>query len=202
MKKKTKNEFWNLIFSAFLVAAFLVCSYFFIGIVNDSFAHEQSKKIFFTGLIFAIFGLILFYSTRVGDGKQVWRFSLAALVLMVLPSLYVMIASVSCGLPLHEQISSRSEVVNIAAVIFGYGIPYTFLSGYELAPEKKKEQPAESSSAPAEEDRSIEEIKDTRIPEETDEDDEDDETETFEEASGSEDTEDTVPEDYDIENFM
>lgn len=144
MKKKSKNEFWNLFFSAFLVVAFMVCSYFFMGIINDSFAHDAPKKILFTSLLFVIFGLILFYATRVGDGKQVWRFSLAALLLMVLPSLYVIIASVAGGFPLHEQISSRSEIVNIAGAILGYGIPYTFLSGYELAPAKKSEQDDET----------------------------------------------------------
>ena len=51
---------------------------------------------------------------------------------MVLPALYVIIASAAAGWPFHDVISQRSELVDIAAVILGYGIPYTFLSGFEL----------------------------------------------------------------------
>lgn len=132
MKKKNKNEIWNLIFSAFLVTAFLICSYFFLGIVHDSFALEKVKEVLFNGLIFALFGALLFYATRVGDGKQVWRFSPATLVLMVLPALYIVLATAIGGLPWHDPLSARPIVSYIAAAVFGYGVPYTFLSGFEL----------------------------------------------------------------------
>ena len=132
MKKKTKNDVWNLIFSAFLVTAFMICSTFFIGMINDSFAQDTVKKTLLTALIFVLFGLILFYATRVGDGKQVIRFSAATLLLMVLPALYVILASVIASMPFHTQLSEHFEVVNIAAVVLGYGLPYTFVSGYEL----------------------------------------------------------------------
>lgn len=205
LKKKTKNEFWNLIFSAFLIAAFLLCSYFFIGIVNESFAHDQPKKIFFTGVIFIVFGLILFYATRVGDGKQVWRFSLAALLLMVLPSLYVIIASVAEGLPFHSQISSRSEIVNVAAVIFGYGIPYTFLSGFEMTPEKAALTNNGTSSADRPAD--TEDIEESQRPEEfvPAEEPEDifqsEEAEYANEPSDAEVSAETADEEYDLDNF-
>ena len=130
--KKKKNDVWNLVFSAFLVTAFLVCSAFFIGMINDSFSQDAVKRTLMTALVFVLFGLLLFYATRVGDGKQVVRFSAVTLILMVIPALYVIIASAAEGWPLHDVISQRSELVNIAAVILGYGIPYTFLSGFEL----------------------------------------------------------------------
>ena len=69
-KKKDK---WNLLFSAFLVTAFLICAYFFVGLINDSYMDDLTAKQLMTSLVFAFFGLILFYATRVGDGKQIKR---------------------------------------------------------------------------------------------------------------------------------
>lgn len=130
--KKSKNEISNLIFSAILVTAFVVCSSFFMGMINDRFSQDAMMRTLLMSLIFALFGGLLFYATRVGDGKQVLRFSPATLILMVLPALYIVIASAVGGLPFHEQISSNSELSYIAGAVFGYGLPYTFLSGYEI----------------------------------------------------------------------
>ena len=69
--KKNKNEIMNLLFSAFLVTAFMVCAGFFLGMINDSFSQDAVKRTLFVSLIFALFGGLLFYATRVGDGKQV-----------------------------------------------------------------------------------------------------------------------------------
>ena len=68
---KKKNDVWNLVFSAFLVTAFLICASFFIGMINDSFTQDSVKRTLLTALIFVLFGLLLFYATRVGDGRQV-----------------------------------------------------------------------------------------------------------------------------------
>ena len=162
MKKKSKNDVWNLIFSAFLVTAFMVCSTFFTGMINDSFEQDTVKRVLLTALIFVLFGLILFYATRVGDGKQVIRFSAATLILMVLPALYVILASVITAMPFHSQLSQHYEAVNIAAVILGYGLPYTFVSGYELdrsddktdgkTDDKPEEAEETAEEQPAEED--------------------------------------------------
>ena len=76
--------------------------------------------------------MILFYATRVGDGKQVKRFSLSTLLIMVLPSLYIIIAGITSNLPFSEQLNAHPQMINFAAVALGYGIPYTFLSGFEL----------------------------------------------------------------------
>lgn len=161
--KKKKVDRWNLVFSAFLVTAFLVCASFFIGMINDSYAQEPVKHTLFVALVFVLFGLLLFYATRVGDGKQVVRFSPVALILMVLPALYVIIASAVSGLPFHDVISQRSELVNIAAVILGYGIPYTFLSGFELAPADKPSPTAEALSTEEPQDNAVSDTTDEDI---------------------------------------
>ena len=158
--KKRKNEIMNLIFSAFLVTAFLICSAFFLGMIKDSFSQDAVKSTLLTALIFALFGGLLFYATRVGDGKQVFRFSAGTLIIMVLPALYVIIASVVQAMPLHEQISTHSELANIAAVIFGYGLPYTFLSGYELDTPKEDDNKIADTQPVSEEQISEQEISD------------------------------------------
>ena len=146
-KKKDK---WNLLFSAFLVTAFLICAYFFTGLINDSYMDDMTSKQLMTSLVFTFFGLILFYATRVGDGKQIKRFSLSTLLIMVLPSLYIILAAAAPFLPLHEQISARNEFIYIAGAVFGYGIPYTFLSGYEVDTSesyKKRKKAAQEGKA-------------------------------------------------------
>ena len=125
MKKTNKKDTVNLFFSAFLILAFVVCAHFFAN-----FALGQSE-------VFSNVIQLLFYATRVGDGKPVKRFSPLTLIIMVLPALYIMIASIASGMPLHDAFvvneSSLGLVATLAGVVFGYGVPYTFLSGYEIA---------------------------------------------------------------------
>ena len=146
----------NLLFSAFLIIGYIVCAYFLLGLIKDSFQDNAAAQGICKGLLFALFGLILFYATRVGDGKQVWRFSAASLILVVIPSLYILLTPVITALPLSAQIASRGELVFLAGVAFGYGIPYTFLSGYELdttggdTSDSEGEELSEEASLPAE----------------------------------------------------
>ena len=55
-----------------------------------------------------------------------------------------MVASLASGMPLHDAFvvngSTLSLVTTLAAVVFGYGIPYSFLSGYELAEEETEDE--------------------------------------------------------------
>lgn len=132
MNKPKKKDIMNLFFSAFLIIGFVVCAYFLLGLIKDSFQDNAAAQTICKGMIFALFGAILFYATRVGDGKQVWRFSAASLILVVIPSLYILLAPVIPGMPLGTELASRPEIIALAGVAFGYGIPYTFLSGYEL----------------------------------------------------------------------
>ncbi|MDE7390266.1 MAG: hypothetical protein K2M82_04925 [Lachnospiraceae bacterium] len=133
--KKRKKEAINMFFSAFLVMAYIVCSYFLLQL-----AYKMTNITFVQIAIIAlmtIFGLFLFYATRVGDGKQVKRFSPSVLILMVLPSIYVISAFFAVGLPLHDQIFNTEQVLYLASVTLGYSIPYTFTSGFELVTEEE-----------------------------------------------------------------
>ena len=138
---KNKKNTSNLIFSVFLVIAYIICTFFFVGLIKSSTALSETVKSLLVTAVFVIFGLILFYATRVGDGKQIRRFSLSTLIIMDLPAIYIILASVASGLPFSTEIASCPEVVYFAGVALGYGIPYTFLSGYEIdIPEEDKDE--------------------------------------------------------------
>lgn len=129
-----KKNTINLILSAFLVIAFIVCTYFF-----STLNQTTTVQSVINALVTVVFGLILFYATRVGDGKPVKRFSVATLIIMVLPSLYILLTSLAPSLPLGDTLGSSSIVVCLAGVALGYGIPYTFLSGFEVEKEEAEE---------------------------------------------------------------
>ena len=127
LKKPDKRETINLFFSAFLILAFIVCAHFFTQFtanLDATFATVVNM------LIYVVFGLLVFYATRVGDGKPVKRFSVVTLLVLVLPSLYILVASVAKFMPLNNI---------FAGAALGYGIPYTFVSGFEMAPEDAEE---------------------------------------------------------------
>lgn len=149
---KSKKNTSNLVFSACLVTAFVICAYFFEGMITTSTGMSDTIKSLLEALLFVIFGLFLFYATRVGDGKQVRRFSLSTLIIMDLPALYIILASFATGLPFSEQIASSNVMVYAAAVVLGYGIPYTFLSGYEIQPEEEEETDTDDDSEESDED--------------------------------------------------
>ena len=132
---KNKRDTINLIFSAFLVIAYIICSYFF-----TSFASTMASPVkeILTAVVFAVFGLLVFYATRVGEGKAVRRFSLATLLILDLPALYIIVAAVAPGLPLHDVLNAslNPAVMTIASFALSYGIPYTFVSGFELVTEE------------------------------------------------------------------
>lgn len=143
MKKPTKRETINLILSAFLILGYIVCSYFFLTMAATAPALEPYIQV----LVFAVFGLVVFYATRIGDGKQVKRFSLATLIILDIPALYVILASFLPKMPLHNFIANLggttplqySPLLILACIALGYGIPYTFLSGYEIKSEDEQE---------------------------------------------------------------
>ncbi|MCQ4021913.1 MULTISPECIES: hypothetical protein [unclassified Ruminococcus] len=145
MKKPSKRELFNLICSAFLVLGFGVCAYFFSVFAGSSLADNVLGKVVYL-LIFVLFGLILFYATRVGDGKQIKRLNIASLVLICLPALYVLLAYLLSFMPLHEQLGDSNSVAAVlAGVAFGYGLPYSFLSGYEINDEAEEKEKAEET---------------------------------------------------------
>lgn len=143
MKKPTKRETLNLVLSAFLILGYIVCTYFFLTMAATAPALEPYVQV----LVFLVFGLVVFYATRIGDGKQVKRFSLATLLILDVPAFYVILASFLPNMPLHGFIANLggttalqySPLLILACVALGYGIPYTFLSGYEEKTEEDEE---------------------------------------------------------------
>ncbi len=141
MKKPNKKDTLNLFFSAFLVLAFIICAHFFTQFTSTL---STTASAIISTLLYVVFGLLLFYATRVGDGKAVKRFSAITLIIMVLPSLYIIIASFATGMPLNSVFASDtpgtvSVIGALAGVALGYGIPYTFLSGFEVPVENDDE---------------------------------------------------------------
>ena len=160
--KKSTSEKINLIFSAFLIFAFIICTYF-IGSYSTTIANDVLRNAV-PVILFIVFGLFLFYATRVGDGKPVYRVSAAVLLLIVCPSLYILLAYLLEALPLHEQIATYGDTMTkIAAVALGYGLPYSFVSGFELACDDAEEivedDMAQDSEGSAQEDSAEEEEK-------------------------------------------
>lgn len=154
----SKSNKINIIFSSFLVIGYIICTYFFSSIAGQ-IAGIGGKLLQI--LIMLLFGLLLFYATRVGEGKQVKRFSLAVLLLIDVPALYLILAALVPALPLHDFVApatsaisltgaatsnSPSIILMMACVALGYGIPYTFFSGYEMK-EEGEEEAAEEEAA-------------------------------------------------------
>lgn len=198
MKKPSKREQINLFFSAFLILGFGVCAYFFSTISGTSLSDNTIGKSV-TMLIFVLFGLIIFYATRVGDGKQIKRFSIASLILVCLPAIYAIMAYIFEFVPLHAQISANQTAAIIAAFALGYGIPYTFLSGYEIAEEEEiaEEKSEEEKAALDEESVDYSEIKTLELESDENNDEEEKTEATAEEKTAeddeiSEDTEKTI----------
>ena len=154
----TKRSKDNIIFSSFIIIGYIVGTYFF-----SSLASQVSGTLgsLIQILILLILGLLLFYTTRVGEGKQVRRFSLAVLLLIDLPALYIILAALIPALPFHDAIAPQntmammglggqnapSIILMAACVALGYGLPYTFFSGYEI--QEEGEETAEEATQEA-----------------------------------------------------
>lgn len=136
MEPKKAKKKWdiNQLLSAFLVIAYIVCMFFLEQVINT--LENATLRLTLIVLMCVVFGLLLFYATRVGDGKQIMRFSLSVLILMVLPGLYIVLCTFIPSLPLASQLMQSSIVPILGFVMLGYGIPYTFTSGYERETEK------------------------------------------------------------------
>lgn len=133
-KKNTARDNVNLFFSAFLIVAYIVCGFFFISFAETLAGDALKASI--TAAVLAIFGLLVFYATRVGEGKSVKRFSIVTLVLLVLPTLFIVLAGIIGSFPFHAELVKTPVVGYMAAIAFGYALPYTFLSGFENVSEE------------------------------------------------------------------
>ena len=123
MRKPTKQEHINLFFSAFLIIAFIVCSNFFSSFTSTQ---DMFTMQIISSAVYAVFGLLLFYATRVGDGKAIARFSPITLIVLVLPSLYIIIATLGASMPLHDVFVDKSAghlsiISSLAAVALAFG---------------------------------------------------------------------------------
>lgn len=133
---KSGREKLNLFFSSFLVIGYIICSYFFMSLTSRV---SQGVSNLIQVVVFLLFGLILFYATRVGEGIAVKRFSPIVLCILDIPALFVIIATLAPAFPLHDALATQPMVMTFACVALGYGIPYTFLSGFELKEEIDEE---------------------------------------------------------------
>ena len=146
LKKPDKRETINLFFSAFLMLAFIVCAQFFSQFAASLSVNGKLSTIgqLVLILVYVVFGLLLFYATRVGDGKVVKRFSPLTLIILVIPSLFLIIASFVeipfiSGFVSSSTGNTVSMIIALAGVALGYGIPYTFISGFELKTDEDEE---------------------------------------------------------------
>ena len=149
MRKPDKKEHINLFFSAFLIIAFIVCANFFSKFTENM---DLMTGRLISAAVYAVFGILLFYATRVGDGKAIMRFSPLTLIVLVLPTLLIILATLFEGMPLHKTfapdgVTGLSVVTSLAAVAFGYGLPYSFCSGFELETDDAAKK-AEDDGAP------------------------------------------------------
>ena len=149
MRKTTKRDNINLLISAFLVIGYIVFAYIFSSFVGTTVDATVGGII--NMAIYLVFGLILFYATRVGDGKQLIRFSIPTLILIDLPAIYIIVAYFAVGLPFHTELAANSTVVMLAAAALGYAIPYTFLSGFELVQDETPQAAEEAQPEAVEE---------------------------------------------------
>ena len=121
MRKPDKKEHINLFFSAFLIIAFIVCANFFSKFTENM---DLMTGRLISAAVYAVFGILLFYATRVGDGKAIMRFSPLTLIVLVLPTLLIILATLFEGMPLHKTfapdgVTGLSVVISLAAVAFG-----------------------------------------------------------------------------------
>lgn len=148
MRKPDKKEHLNLFFSAFLIIAYIICANFFANFAATM--DSMTAQLISIG-VNVLFGVLLFYATRVGDGKAVKRFSPLTLIILVLPTLFIIVGSLAEFMPLHDVFAADkltgklSVITMLSAVALGYGIPYSFFSGFEMAYDDAPVQDEEAS---------------------------------------------------------
>ena len=138
---KSGREKLNLFFSSFLIIGYIVCAYFFMALTSRV---DGAVASLIQVAVFTLFCLLIFYATRVGEGVPVKRFSAIVLCVLDIPALFVIIATLAPAFPLHVALASQPVVMMFACIALGYGIPYTFLSGFEIQEEIDEEAVAEA----------------------------------------------------------
>ncbi|MGN1138692.1 MAG: hypothetical protein ACI4RM_04525 [Ruminococcus sp.] len=160
-KKNSSRDNVNLFFSAFLIIAYIVCGFFFLTFINSAAVQGDIIKNALTAVVLLVFGLLIFYATRVGEGKTVKRLSIVTLIVLDLPALFIVLAYVLPFMPLNSLLAENPTIALMASVALGYGIPYAFISGFETV--EIKEEAEEVLEGGIEEE--ISEVKETTAPE-------------------------------------
>ena len=139
-KKNSSRDNVNLLFSAFLIIAYIVCGFFFLTFINSAAVQGDIIKNALTSVVLLVFGLLIFYATRVGEGKTVKRLSIVTLVVLDLPALYIVLAYILPFMPLSDVFAGTPAIPLMAAIALGYGIPYAFISGFETVEIKEEKE--------------------------------------------------------------
>lgn len=139
-KKNSSRDNVNLLFSAFLIIAYIVCGFFFLTFINSAAVQDDIIKNALTSVVLLVFGLLIFYATRVGEGKTVKRLSIVTLVVLDLPALYIVLAYILPFMPLSDVFAGTPAIPLMAAIALGYGIPYAFISGFETVEIKEEKE--------------------------------------------------------------
>lgn len=139
-KKNSSRDNVNLLFSAFLIIAYIVCGFFFLSFINSAAVQDDIIKNALTSVVLLVFGLLIFYATRVGEGKTVKRLSIVTLVVLDLPALYIVLAYILPFMPLSDVFAGTPAIPLMAAIALGYGIPYAFISGFETVEIKEEKE--------------------------------------------------------------
>ena len=92
---------------------------------------------YITFLLYVGLGTVLFFATRTGEGKTVYRINWFSIGLIVLPVVAIIVGVVLMMSAIVE-IAWLDTFVNryiasfyLALVLLGYAIPYSFISGFE-----------------------------------------------------------------------
>lgn len=137
-KKNSSRDNVNLFFSAFLIIAYIVCGFFFLTFINSAAVQSDIIKNALTAVVLLVFGLLIFYATRVGEGKIVKRLSVVTLIVLDLPALFIVLAYVLPFMPLNSLLAENPTIALMASIALGYGIPYAFISGFETVEIKEE----------------------------------------------------------------
>ncbi len=150
-----------------LVSTFLLVLYVVLTGVVYTWAMDLATKgtlsYEFTYYIdFALYigmGLVLFFATRTGDGKTIYRVNWFSIAFILVPVVFLLVNIVLC-----VSFANQSEfvlgVVSLAfdkyartlylvLILFGYAIPYSFISGFEKKVETPAAIPEETEAAAA-----------------------------------------------------
>lgn len=128
-----------------LVSTVLLILYILLTGVIIKWAGDMTAQASMSGELqlyinFALFvgmGMVLFFATRTGEGKTVYRvnwFSLALILLPLVALVIVMVLVVSFAVDIaliNTIFMQYMSSFYLALVLLGYCIPYSFISGFE-----------------------------------------------------------------------